>query len=107
MYIGREMLFHANGGTSAPDVTGQWKEFLHGDEVAFLVAGDFGGHFEVYFMFTGNDADKVAGFITVENQGFEYLVYVLAQAGSYVDGAKVVLIDFVRDEFVGDFGLIK
>ena len=105
--ISGKRLLHADGGTAAADISRQGQQFLHRDKVALLVAGDFGGKFQVYFVLAGNDADEVAGLVAVEYQGFEYLVDVLAQAGGNVDGTEVVLIYFVRDEFVRYLGFIK
>ena len=83
---GREVFFHADRGTSSPDVAGQWQEFFYGDHVAFFVAGGPGDFFEVDFMVAGNDTDEVAGLVAVKHQCLEDLFDVFAQYVGHVSG---------------------
>ena len=51
-----ERLLHPDGRTAATDVARQGQQFLHGDEVALLVARHLGGQLQVHFVFAGDDA---------------------------------------------------
>lgn len=76
--IGREMLFHADGGAAATDVAGEGEEFFDRDHFTAFVAGDFGGLFQIDLVGAGNDTDEVAAFVAVEDKRLEYLRDILA-----------------------------
>lgn len=76
--IGREMLFHADGGAAATDVAGEGEEFFDRDHFTTFVAGDFGGLFQIDLVGAGNDTDEVAAFVAVEDKRLEYLRDILA-----------------------------
>ena len=76
--IGREMLFHADGGAAATDVAGEGEEFFDRDHFTAFFAGDFGGLFQIDLVGAGNDTDEVAAFVAVEDKRLEYLRDILA-----------------------------
>ena len=76
--IGREMLFHADGGAAATDVAGEGEEFFDRDHFTAFVAGDFGVLFQIDLVGAGNDTDEVAAFVAVEDKRLEYLRDILA-----------------------------
>ena len=76
--IGREMLFHADGGAAATDVAGEGEEFFERDHFTAFVAGAFGGLFQIALVGAGNDTDEVAAFVAVEDKRLEYLRDILA-----------------------------
>ena len=100
MDIRREMLFHADGRTAAADVARQGQQLLHRDKVTLLVTGNLGCHFKVYLVLAGDDTHKVTRLVAVQHQCLEYLFDVLAQAGCHMDAAQVVLVYFIRNQFV-------
>ena len=95
MEKGGEGLFHPHGRAAAADVAGEAEQLLDGDEVDLLVAGGVGRLFQVNLAVAGDDADKVAGALALEHDGFEDTVYVLAQLVGDVLRLKVVLVDGV------------
>ena len=104
---GGEGLLHADWRASAADVARQGQQLLHRDEVAALIAGDFGGLLEVHLFVAWDDADEVARFVAFQHQGLEHLVDVLAQLVGDVLRAQVVPIDFVGDELIRNLLLVK
>ena len=70
------------------------------DEVALLVARHLGGQLQVHFVFAGDDADEVARLVTVQDEGLEHTIYVLAQAGGNMYRAQVAFVHLVGDQFV-------
>ena len=61
----REWLLHADGRTTSADVSRQWKELFHRNQIAFLVARNLGCQFQVHFMFSRDDANKIARFVAM------------------------------------------
>ena len=78
------MFLHADGGTTATDIAGERKEFLHRYQIALLVARYLGCHLQVHFMLAWDDAHEVSRLLAMKHQGLEYLLNVLAQAFGYV-----------------------
>ena len=104
---GGEWLLHADGRTTATDVAREGQQFLHRDEVAALVACDFGGLFEVHLLVAWDDTDEMACFIAFQDQGFEHLVDVFAQLVGDMLRPKVVFIHLVGNQLILDFLLVK
>ncbi len=100
MDVGGKWLLHADGRATAPDVAGEGQEFLHGDEVALLVARGFGCQLEIHLVLSGNDTDEIAALVAMQYQGLEDASDVFTQAGSYMSGAEVALIHFVGNQFI-------
>ena len=71
--------------------------------IDFLVATDLGGALQVHFEISRHHAHEVTDFVAVNEDGFENLVDVFAEAVCHVLCAEVVLVDLVGDEFVTDF----
>ena len=107
MDVSRKFLLHADRRTTTSDVSGERKQVLHRDEVAFLVARHLGCHFQVDFMLARDDAHKVPRLFAMQHQCLEYLLNVLAQAFCHMRSAQVVLIHFVRDELVFHLRLVE
>ena len=105
--IGGKWLLHADGRTTSADVSRQWKELFHRNQVAFLVARNFSSQLQVHLMFSRDDTNKIARLVSMKHKCLEHLVDVLSQAFRYMRGALIVFIDFIRDEFVFHLGLVQ
>ena len=92
---GGEGLLHADGRATTTDVTRERQQFLHRDEVAALVARDFGGLFQIDFLVAWDDTDEMSRFVPFQHQRLEHLVDVLAQLVGDMLCPEVVFIDFV------------
>ena len=104
---GGEGLFHADGRAAAADVACERQQFLHRDEVAALVARDFGGLFQIDFLVAWDDTDEMSRFVPFQHQRLEHLVDVLAQLVGDMLCPEVVFIDFVRYQLILDFLLVQ
>lgn len=56
---------------------------------------------------TGNDAYEVFDLVAGEHNGFEHLMNVFAQFASYGFGTKIVFVNGVRHQLIGDMCLIE
>lgn len=104
---GGEGLLHADGRASAADVACERQQFLHRDEVATLVARDFGRLLQIHFLVARNDADEVSCLVAFQHQRLEHLVDVLAQLVGDMLRTEVVFIDFVGYQLIMDFLLVQ
>ena len=104
---GGEGLLHADGRASAADVACERQQFLHRDEVATLVARDFGGLFQVHFLVARDDADEMSCLVAFQHQRLEHLVDVLSQLVGDMLCPEVVLIHLVRNQLILDLLLVQ
>ena len=58
--VGRETLFHADGRTSAPNVSCHGQQLFHWYQIRFFVTRDAGCSLEVDLVIARNDADEIA-----------------------------------------------
>ena len=58
-------------------------------------------------MLAGNHTDKISALIAVQHQGLEYTFDVFSQRCRHMHGTQVVLVHFVRNQFVRHFCLIQ
>ncbi len=77
--IGRERLFHADGGAAATDVAGEGRSSLTGIISQLLLPETLAAFFsDVDLVGARNDTDEVAAFVAVEDKRLEYLRDILA-----------------------------
>lgn len=101
--IGRESFFHADGRASASDVPRDGKQIFHRYQIGLFVARDAGCGFEVDFMVARDDADEISRTIAFQYQCLEYELDGFIELRCYVRCGKVVFVDDVGNQFVGDF----
>ena len=104
---GGEGLLHADGRATATDIAREGQQLLHRDEVAVLVASDFGGLFQIDFLVPRDDAHEVSSFVAFQHQRLEYLIDVLTELVGDMLCAKVVFIHLVRDQLILDLFLVE
>lgn len=104
---GREGFFHADGRAAAADVPREREQFLHRNQVAALVAGDFGCFLQVHFLVARDDTDEMPRFVPFQHQRLEHLVDILAQLVGDMLRPEVVFIHLVRDQLILDFLLVQ
>jgi len=107
VHVSGESLLHSNGAASASDIAGEWEQLLHGDQVAFFVAGDFGGFFQIHLLGPRYHTDEVARAVALEHQGLKNLLDILSKLQRYMLCTKVLFVDLIGYEIVRDFVLIE
>ena len=64
-YISRELLFHADRGSTTSHIASQRKKFLHMDHLHFLVLGSLCHLFQVQLLIDRDTADQIAVLIAL------------------------------------------
>ena len=96
MEICRKRLLHAHRRTSAADIAGKRKQFLHRNQVALLVARNLCRSLQVHFRVTRNHANEMAGPVPLKNKCLEDLLYRFTQLRCYMPCGKIILIHLIR-----------
>ena len=62
-------------GTSA---RGKWQKFFYGNQITLLITRCFSCQFQVNFMFSRNDTDKISAFIAMQDKSLKHLLNVFS-----------------------------
>ena len=101
------MLFHSDGRTGTPDISGDGQKLFHRDHIATFIAGHFSSKLQVHFLISWNYTNKISRFITVKYEGFKNLINILSQTCRYMHGTQIAFVYLVRNKFIGNLGLIQ